>query len=282
MKEQLIHNGKVYLSVTSLTGPAGGKPYAFWGNLYVDSDGNLYNQAKFNGMCEPPSVKYYDVRGAMACRVTRPKKIAEQDTSNDKTSKTVYKRNILEMLPNPFPTVQDVQKSKPVASKPQPVKPKPLDDEHEKIDMYHLFPDDEWAEQTFEGLQITHRMNLYRDGKLETWRHDDDKGDFFTIYHNRMISGLHYKSEIERRFQFLNRDAISEQESKEEGIISISGLYGLSEFTEWSYDMKKDVFIHNGETVNWNIADGEPVISLLQGEHLESMTYEDLIDLINY
>jgi hypothetical protein len=235
-------------------------------------------------MSTPPAVKYYDVRGAMACRVTRPKKIAEQDTSNDKTSKTIYKRNILEMLPNPFPTTIE-DKPKPVNSQPKP-KPKPLDEEHEKIDMYHLFPDDEWAEQTLEGLQITHRMNLYRDDKLETWKKDDDKGDYFTIYHNRMICGLHYKSEIERRFQsYMEQDksvSTKAEQRDDKPLICIAELYGMSEFTEWSYDMKKDVFIHNGETVNWDISNGEPVISLVQGEDLESMTYEDLIDLINY
>ena len=277
---QRIINGKVYISMTSLKN---GEylPYRGWTNMFVDSDGNLYNERTLNGHNPRPAV-YYESKGKYTATITRPVKLVG-DSDDKRTKLTAYKHLILEMLPNPFPMVGD--KPKPVATITSKPKPKPLDEENEKIDMYHLFPDDEWAEQTFDGLQITHRMNIYRNDKFESWRNDeaDVKGDYFTVYHNRMICGLYYKSEIELRFKsYMDRDVASEQESKDEDIISISGLYGLSDFTEWSYDMKNDIFLHNNEIVNWETVEGEPVINLVQGSHVESMTYEDLIDLINY
>lgn len=285
---QRIINGKVYISMASLKN---GEylPYRGWTNMFVDSDGNLYNERTLNGHNPRPAV-YYANKGKYTATITRPVKLVG-DSDDKRTKLTAYKHLILEMLPRPFPTTTEVTETKPkavtVTQKPTPVKPKPLDEEHEKIDMYHLFPDDEWAEQTFDGLQITHRMNLYRDGKLETWRNDvtDDKGDDFTAYYNRMICGLYYKTEIEKRFQtYMEQDksVSTEQDTDETPLICIAELYGMSEFTEWFYDSKKDVFIHNGETVNWNIEEGEPVINLVQGSAIESMTYDDLVDLINY
>jgi hypothetical protein len=272
--ENKIINGKVYIPMSSLQNGEF-TPYKAWTNIFIDSDGKLYNERTLNG-CNPRPAVYYEFKGKYSATLTRPKKSTL--TTDDKRIKlTAYKHLILEMLPNPFPTVADALAHKP---KPKP-KPKPLDEEHEKIDMANLFPDEEYAEQTFSGLQITHRMNLYRDGEYEKW---DDCIPVYADKVKKFGRMYYYRPDIEKRFKIYTETEtpeISEQEFiAPEHKICLAELHGLDAFDEWFYENTQ--IYHGSRHVPWESIDGDEVVELVQGSNLELLTHDDLMDLLEY
>ena len=281
-----VINGKVYINMSTLkTGEF--LPYRAWTNIYVDSDGNLYNDRTLNG-CNPRPAKYYPSNNSKeSATVTRPVNLTHA-TDDKRTRLTIYKHIILDMLPNPYPEAKDVKPVK-LETKPKP-KPEPeprLDDEQDKISLALLYPDEEFADSMYDGWQITHRMNIYHDGSHVKWSKSAADPNDLCITISRGI--YLYKSDIEKRFNISQTERESDDEPEtdlEEGPepepISLASLAGLEKFDEWFYNRSQDTILHGTIPIPWNVIDGEPVVELKQGDALEILTYDDLMDLIDY
>lgn len=274
-----IINGQVYINMSTLKNREF-FPFSGWTNLYVNSDCDIYNERTLNGG-NPRPIEYYSKNGKYSATVTRPKSMT-LNTIDKRTQRTIYKHIIEEMLPNPFPTVTDL--------KTQKLKPKQkLDETHEHVKLALLFPDDEWAEDTYDGWTVTHRMNMYHEMEHVKWITNEyiEYRQYVKVHLREGIHNFVYRDEIEKRFKIYEETPKQEQESEAEqeettDKICLASLYGLEGFTNWFYDKKQDVFYNGSERVPWSTSDGEPVIEITQDDKTEQLTYDDLIDLMDY
>lgn len=319
MTQQLTINGNIYLSLASLKSPEGYPIFQRWDNIMVNSKGELFNIKKLNlGNLKP--IAYYLIKNHPVATVSKPK---TKDTPA--LSGTVYRDKILACLPNPFPEpVPELEpeqpKPKPITSKVKPVAE--LDEPHEMVKLSLLFPDDEWAETTYEDYTVTHRNNVYYRNKLEKWTVYGDDSSIKIMEGSRRIATI-YKSELadlfkkyqamkqepepsaaaapaahctattahEKRRQeiqnwlsdFLNEDEDGQEPEPALDLgICIADLPDESLEPFTNYYFRNDNVYCDGKLVPWEESDGDKYVELVNGDKFESLDYEDLIDLVQH
>jgi hypothetical protein len=155
-----VINNKVYLNLSTLKS---GEflPFQGWTNIYVDSEGRLFNERTLSG-CNPRHSMYHLNRGKRSTTITRPQKLANL-TDDKRIRYTAYEHIILEMLPKPFPTVADIKSPPEPKPKPEP-KPAPESEpEPESESEPELEP---FTEPNFESTDCSSNESLYSDDAI--------------------------------------------------------------------------------------------------------------------